>query len=131
MGSRIATRLARRIRSSNLGEQLTVTRIQVGEGSRNSFGEFVPGQNIETDINAVVVPLSGAEVLSLEEGLRSENLRRFFTVEEISSVREGAPNIDPSMSDMIRFDGSLWRVEVAKDWGGYHETIVAEVRDAA
>ena len=127
MANRIAQRLARRIKSRNLRERTAISLFRATPGSRNQFGEFVPGTKTEIAIEAIVLPMSGEEVLSLPEGLRVENLRKFISETEIRAVQEGD---DPTPSDRILFDGGEWRVESVSDWGGYFEAVCAEVRDA-
>ncbi len=93
---------------------------------RNEFGEYVPGVETEIVMQAIVLPVTGDEVLSLAEGLRVENLRKFISETEIRAVQEGD---DATLSDQILFDGGKWRVDEVANWGGYFAAICSEVRD--
>ncbi len=117
--------VARNLMSSPLVDRAEVKRVRFENGSRNQFGEYEQGDRSETDIMVVTVPLSGQEVLSLPEGLRSENVRRFYTESDVRAVKGG---IAPQLSDHLMFDDAEWRVDIVRDWGGVREVICSEIR---
>ncbi|MYC27948.1 MAG: hypothetical protein F4X63_08175 [Nitrospira sp. SB0662_bin_26] len=109
-------RVARRILSHQLSESATL--IRETEGSRNMYGEFVPGVITETPVTVVTVPVDGEERLILPEGLREEDLRKFYLRHDIEVLD------DDHAGDKIRYLSKEYRMMVAEDWGeGYTEAV--------
>lgn len=68
----------------------------------------------------VTAPLSGDETQSLPEGLRAENIRRFWVRE---NVTDASDCVDSKLADEFEFDDGIWRAEIVRDWGGFREVL--------
>ena len=69
--------------------------LRATEGHRDpQHGEFVPGAAIETVVNIVQAPMTGQERITAPEGLRDEDLRKFWYAGDIASLRYGLTNGD-------------------------------------
>ena len=69
--------------------------LRATEGHRDpQHGEFVPGAAIETAVNIVQAPVTGQERMTVEAGLRDEDLRKFWYAGDIASMRYGLTNGD-------------------------------------
>ena len=64
------------------------------EGYYNQYGEFVEGAAIETAVSLVHAPISGQQRLTLEEGLRDEDVRTFWLLGDHPSLRYGLTDGD-------------------------------------
>lgn len=86
------------------------------EGSRNTYGEWVPGTETTTDIVVVTEPMSGQDRQQMEEGLREADARSFYTQAAASAIQAGV-----SGGDIIEYDSTTWQVVRIRDWGGYRQ----------
>ena len=91
-------------RSRLLRETATIIR-QAG-GSRNEFGEYVPGEPVRTDVSCATAPISGQDRDLDEAGLRLIGDRAFWfppgTDLAVASQDRG--------DDSIEYDGQEFRV---------------------
>ena len=116
-GTAVATRVASRVLNSpNLTE--TAILVRQSPGSRNEYGEWVPGETSETAIIVATVPLSGDERAVLPEGLRERDLRKFWTRMDVSAIVAGETE-----GDVIRFHGIDYRTVQVDDWGGFRQIL--------
>lgn len=91
------------------------------EGMRNIFGEWVEGFAIENATQLVQAPLTGQERLTVEEGLRDEDLRKFWMLGDIVALRYGLTDGDRIVLGALgptqnRFSGATRReAEAVRD----------------
>ena len=77
LGPPIAHRIARNIlRNPNFIEAAVLLRDNPGD--RNEYGEWVPGDTQEDATELVSLPITGQERKILPEGLRDEEVRKFY-----------------------------------------------------
>ena len=118
----ITQRLGRTLLAS---QHLTVAAqiIRVGEGSRNDFGEWVPGTETPEDINVITEPMSGQDREQLAEGLREADGRIFYLMDAAVAIEAGETG-----GDRIRFLDKTWQVVRLQEWGGFRKlfTVVPE-----
>ena len=118
MASASSQRLgARLLASPNLTEPAQLYR-QL-EGSRNDYGEFIPGGFLEQDVTVITAPMSGEERAILPEALRDLETRKFWVTTPVE-------NID--LTHVIAGDAILWnnrafRAAIVKEWGGFREVL--------
>ena len=68
---------------------------------------------VSTPIEVVSTPLDGDERLILPEGLRSEEVRNFWTKSAVASL-----DLESGQdADIIRYQGSRYRAERVAKWG--------------
>ena len=80
---------------------------------RDAHGNPVAGPSITTAIEVVSAPLDGDERLVLPEGLRSEEVRNFWTKAAVASL-----DLESGQdADIIRYQGSRYRAERVAKWG--------------
>ena len=80
------------------------------EGHRNQYGEFVEGATQETPISCPTVPITGQERLIVPEGLRNEDIRKFYVLGDVTGLHYGLADGDRFVlgqlgSGQNRFDG--------------------------
>ena len=92
--------------------------VQQMTGSRNEYGEFVPGATVTTVVRVVTVPLMGDERDVLPEGLREKDVRKFWMTETVMAIVSGEAD-----GDILRFDGIDYRVMRADNWSGFYEVL--------
>lgn len=100
----------------------TVTRASAG--AYGSDGVYVPAGTSTLSAPACVQPITGRELQRLPEGLRSSEVRVFYTVVEL---RCAAPDVAP---DRVSINGSTWQVERVEPWnelGNYFRCLVRKV----
>ena len=91
------------------------------EGHFNQYGEPVEGAAIETAVSLVHAPISGQQRLTLEEGLRDEDVRTFWLLGDHPSLRYGLTDGDRFVLGALgtgqnRFDGATREIaERARD----------------
>lgn len=118
MTTTIAERLGARLLDSAFTEGASL--IRQSAGTRNQYGEFVPGATTTTAISLVTAPITGQERLALPEGLRDRNIRKFYLDTEVQAVDEGDTGKD---GDVIEYGGSQWRIRMVQPWGGFWEAM--------
>ena len=64
------------------------------EGIRNQYGEFEPGAPVATPMSLVSVPITGQERLILPEGLRNEDVRKFYVIGDVVGLHYGLADGD-------------------------------------
>lgn len=64
------------------------------EGHRDNNGRWIPGSSVETAIQAVTAPISGQDRLTLPEGIRDEDIQKFWYPGAVSAVRYGLTDGD-------------------------------------
>ena len=64
------------------------------EGYRDTNGEWVMGAEIATASSIVMAPLTGQERLTAPEGLRDEDLRKFWILGDVPALRYGLTDGD-------------------------------------
>ena len=80
---------------------------------RAAHGNSVAGPSTTTSIEVVSTPLDGDERLILPEGLRSAEVRNFWTKAKVQSVDQASGQD----ADIIRYQGSRYRAERVAKWG--------------
>ena len=124
--SRAAARAARRLRRGPYLEDATL-RV-TAPGSRNEFGEHVPGAATETVVRVATAPLSGEEREALPDGLRSRNVRRFWIAQAVEGVVEGNDGAD---APVLAYAGRTFQVIELERWGGEFSELMAVEQRAA
>ncbi len=98
----------------------TVTRY---EPATNLSGVVVPGDSESFTIVASVQPLTGRELKSLPEGMRTEEMRALWTPTELRT--QGTDN-DP---DKVTIGSETWEVVRVEPWpelGDYYKVTLAK-----
>lgn len=119
MTNQITKRLGQRVLSSQRFRESAKLHRQTA-GTRDNFGEFVPGTATVIDVQVVSAPITGRERLVLPEGLRERDVRKFWLREPVVAVLEGS---DGHQGDQIEYDGDIWQAKIAHDWGGFVEAV--------
>ena len=118
----ITQRLGRTLLAS---QHLTVTAqiVRIGEGSRNDFGEWVPGSETFDDINVITEPMTGQDREQLAEGLREVDGRIFYIKDAAVAITAGETG-----GDRINYLDKTWQVVKLQEWGGFRKlfTVVPE-----
>ena len=81
------------------------------EGHYNQYGEWVEGAAVETAVSLVHAPISGQQRLTLEAGLRDEDVRTFWLLGDHPSLRYSLTDGDRFVLGALgtgqnRFDGA-------------------------
>lgn len=93
----------------------TIVRRRQMPGERNSYGEFVPGAVIDTELRASVQPLS-VEDLDLVEGARlSERLKVFVPQPDALAAA-----FDDGCADQVVLGQKTYVVEESRSWASSH-----------
>ena len=100
-------------------EPVTIKRRAMG--SRNEFGEWVPGTLTQKKVSAATTPLNGDERETLPEGIRSRNVRNFWVKEQVRGVLE-----DETAGDIIVHEGLNFRAIIVEDWGEFRQVTAVE-----
>ena len=87
-----------------------------GVGTRNEFGEYVPGSTVEKSILVAIMPITNERDV-LEAGVRHKDTIKFFASEEIKAVKVGA---DQSEGDTIVWEGIRYKVSDARYWPAFY-----------
>ena len=109
-GSQLARDIASDLlHDANFAEPAIILRDT--EGFRNEYGEFTSGAPIETAVDIVSAPLSGQDRMALPEGIRDEDLRKFWWDGDAAALRYGETDGDRFIigrigSGQTRFDGA-------------------------
>ena len=124
MTSRVAARAARRVLRSPHLTEAAVLLIQQ-PGSRNEYGEWMPGSTTDVPVRLVTAPLNGDERAALPEGLRERDVRKFWTAADASAIVAGE-----SEGDIVRHDSIEYRAIQVEDWGGFREILAVRPEGA-
>ena len=92
------------------------------EGHRNQYGEFVEGATQETALSLVSVPITGQERLTVPEGLRNEDIRKFYTINDVTGLHYG-------LADGDRFILGMIGTELPNRFTGATEAAAGQLRD--
>ncbi len=96
-------------------------------GSRNEFGEWVPGAETETELDVVSAPPSAATVRDvLPEGARLHDWRTFWFEHSARPLRVGQGQTD---GDVIEYAGIRYRIRHVQDWQPHGFVEVLAVRE--
>ena len=117
--------IANDIATSVLGHrsfQAAALLLRETEGHYNQYGEWVEGAAVETAVSLVHAPISGQQRLTLEAGLRDEDVRTFWLLGDHPSLRYSLTDGDRFVLGALgtgqnRFDGTT-RV-IAERMTGY------------
>ena len=93
-----------------------ITLISKGIGTRNEFGEYVPGSTVEKSILVAIMPITNERDV-LEAGVRHKDTIKFFSNEEIKAVKVGA---NQSEGDTIVWQNIRYKVSDARYWQGFY-----------
>jgi hypothetical protein len=89
-----------------VGEELITVNF-ASVGSRDAFGEFVPGAvTVDSTVLASVQPLNGKEAANLPEGERSKDWRKMYTRTELTPVDQATG----TAGDRVIFEGVTYEV---------------------
>ena len=106
-----------RVTGASFGEGATLLRR--AEGSRDENGEWVPGQETETQIRLSIQPPPGKDKFAnFERVIETGGLRLAGLVVVYSAV-ELRPAGDGTIGDLIRTGGVSYRVVAVESWGAY------------
>lgn len=100
----------------------TVTRNSAS--AYGSDGRLDAPSTTTLSVEGCVQPLTGRELQRLPEGLRTRELRAFYTATELKTQGAGQ---DP---DSIAIDGDTWQVERVERWaelGNYWKAVLIKV----
>ena len=111
--SRMASILFRPGNQTTEEAELIHTTASAFPQGRAAHGNPVAGPSTTTPIEVVSAPLDGDERLILPEGLRSEEVRNFWTKAKVQSVDQASGQD----ADIIRYQGSRYRAERVAKWG--------------
>ena len=107
---------------------VTAQLVRIAEGSRNEYGEWLPGGETVTDLRVVTSPAttegSGQDREQLPEGLRKADIRKFWLQLEVAAIKAGV-----SGGDLIRYDSQDWQAVKLNDWGGFRELLCVKPED--
>ena len=113
MASQIAQRLAARIFA--IQDKLEdAVLVKVGRGTRDRTGQWRHGTSTTTSVRLASAPLTGRERETLPEGLRAQDVRKFW-------LRERVQVVDIADGDIIRYNGLSYRAIMVQDWGAFYE----------
>lgn len=104
-------------RSRRLQQAVTIIR---RPGDYNDFGEWEPGQPVETEATCASQPDTGQERDLDSEGARIEG-RRVFWLDPGADIQLAG---DGHTTDQIRHDGTLYRVIEIQRFQGSHVRVV-------
>ena len=119
-GSALATSLAQDVLISPDFIEPAI-HLRQTEGVRNDDGIWVPGSALELALDLVSAPITGQERMTLPEGLRDEDVRRFWLQGDHPSLRYGVSDGDLLILGKLgatrnRFSGASQRnAEQARD----------------
>lgn len=90
----------------------TATIVRQSPGARNEHGEWQPGATTEEDVVLANAP-AGQERNVVPEGARPTDTRQFWMMSDVLPIRVGNAITD---GDIIRYDGTDYRVRSVQDW---------------
>lgn len=70
-------------------------------------------------------PLTGRDLVRIEEGDRSRERRKLYSADELFVSREGAGNA----ADIVTIDGIQFQVENVEKWSGHWKAILVKIED--
>ena len=115
--------LARLLRTRRWTEDATL--VQEGAGTRNEFGEFVPGATTETAVKVRSGPVGGDGGVTrwqIPEGERIQDYRSFLMIgRSVAPIRVGTGQTD---GDVLVYQGIRYRIADAQPWPEQDLTVV-------
>jgi len=96
-----------------LTKKLPFIIIRKTQGSRNEWGEAVPGIETEVVVEGNLQPMGSKEILQLPESERTKEWYKFYTSQEIRTLKEG---FGGWQADEIIIDGSRFRFMKVKKY---------------
>ena len=109
--------------------------LRATEGHRNQYGEFVRGAEVATSTSLVSAPMTGQERMVLPEGLRDEDVRKFWIMGDGKALHYGLADGDRFILGMLGrtqnvfSDSTLTDVESVRDaYGVANPTWLASYR---
>ena len=97
------------------------------EGSRNKYGEWVPGKDIETLIRVAIQPPPGKDKFANFERVIEEGGLRLAGLVVLYSETELRPAGDGTIGDLIRAAGIAYRVVASEHWGAYWAALAERI----
>lgn len=94
----------------------TITRRRQGPGRRNDFGEFVPGDVVETAFRASVQPLAIEDTDFVGGSMLSERVKVYIPAPDALV----AAFEDRAADRVVLDDGRTFHVEESRSWTGSH-----------
>lgn len=105
---RKARQSSRRLLRGEYGEDCEIVR--QAAGSRNEYGEFVPGATTTEPVRMAVEPVTGGENRDMQpSGARLRDVKRFFLPSngDVAPIRVGTSQTE---ADVIRYAGTDYTV---------------------
>lgn len=105
---RKARQSSRRLLRGEYGEDCEIVR--QAAGSRNEYGEFVPGATTTEPVRMAVEPVTGGENRDMQpSGARLRDVKRFFLPSngDVAPIRVGTSQTE---ADVIRYAGTEYSV---------------------
>ena len=90
-------------------DTIKINRFAVGEYVN---GNYVPGAITEINISAVIIPLSGKDLLNLPEAQRTKEARRVYTDIQLFTADE----VDSKKADRFLHDGIYFEIQRVEKW---------------
>ncbi len=84
-----------------------------GAGSYGTNGEWTESATTDSTIRASIQPPTGKELLYLEEGQRTRDIKKIYALSELRTATEGAVQTD---ADIIVFNGEEFEVVQVLPW---------------
>ena len=97
-----------------------ITRRREASGSRNEFGEWVPGAMTETALRASVQPVRLEDVDEARDGTRLVDYRKVL----VPASGALAAAHEQAGADRVVIEGSEFVVETSESWRGHTRAIV-------
>ena len=98
-------------------------------GSRDSTGRWTEGAPTSTGVVVVTAPLAGRERDLLPEGLREQDVRKFWLQGDmVTPIR--VDDGDQADGDVLSFGGASFRAVKANDWQAFSEILAVKVQEA-
>jgi hypothetical protein len=106
---------------------LTVNRRGLGLTIK---GRYFPAAITAIPFKGALVPVTGKDLLRLPEGLRTQEVIRIFSQQEIRTAREPSKN----EADEIYYRGEFWEVQNVSDWtdqGAFFDSLATKKSQSA
>lgn len=122
----MTTRRARQARRLAQGRAFSapIDVLVESAGSRNQYGEWVPGKTTVTTTRGASAPVTSGQAADLRdvlpEGTRLSDSRIFWLTTPVQPLRVGDNATD---GDRIRYNGIEYRVLRVEDWDGVTEAV--------
>lgn len=109
------------------GKKYTVTRAKEGSAGVGSYsetdGKFVPGETETLQIMGSVQPLNIHELISIPEGDRTRERKRFYSFPPLKLLE----NARLTKGDRVDVDGEAFEVEGVDHWPAYSKAVIVKV----